>query len=102
MQRSCGKTSAAQGGARAGCIMHNNVQEILSLNYDYKAPAFGDSAFVPAWRRAAERNIVQRKILVRATLSYRREIVLYKISCTLSLSLSLAVNERKLSSRSAG
>lgn len=64
-QRSCGKTSAAQGGAHQGRIMHNNVQEILSLNYDYKAPAFGDSAFVPAWRRAGERNIVQRKILAR-------------------------------------
>jgi hypothetical protein len=41
---------------RARRIMHNNVQEILTLNYDYKAAAFGDSAFVPAWRRASWRK----------------------------------------------
>jgi len=43
--------------------MHNNVQEILTLNYNYKAAAFSDKhcSFV-ASALLCERNIMQHKI----------------------------------------
>jgi len=67
-QRSFGK-NIGRPRRRTRRIMHNNVQEILTLNYDYKAPAFGDSAFVPAWRRASWRKKyrAERKILAQGS-----------------------------------